>query len=149
MFQQIKLSFAHSQFASSTHNLSWGVWGNTITVVSPHHPAKKNVGACLISTSEFFFLLSDFYRFSCSWLFHNSPEFKNLFLGGPVIETDPDEHGPTEVNAYIQLKNFVWQWHNYCHHLTGIMPTWKPNCGIYLLDGIMIDQSIKEDVTLK
>ncbi len=32
-----------------------------------------------------------------------------MFVGVSVIETEPGEEGPTEVNASIQLKIFVWQ----------------------------------------
>ncbi len=84
--------------------------------VSSHHLVRKQYGC----SSQFYkwILLSLFGLFnqhSCSWLFHNScysSEFKKLFVGGPVIKTDPGEDCMTEVNALIQLKFFVWQMHD-------------------------------------
>ena len=48
---------------------------------------------------DFFLSLIRFsIDYSCSCIFHNSPEFKNLLVGGPAIETNPVGR-QTEVNT--------------------------------------------------
>jgi hypothetical protein len=67
------------------------------------------VGDLLNSTGDFFLLLSDVsidFHAHDYFTTHLTKEFNNLFVGGSVIETEPGEEGPSEVNASIQLRIF-------------------------------------------
>ncbi len=143
MFQLIKLFFAHHNLLHQLiRNLRQHYYCWTTSLFSKE--IMWVLSGFSIQWVNSASLIGFFDWFSCSWFFHNSPEFKNLFVTGSVMSRwRRSDWG----KCFNLVEDFVWQWHVHSCHLTVLIP--KPNCGIYLQDGIMTDQSIKEDVTVR